>query len=161
LSLIRGLLFSLVRGLQFSFHRELVLACSSIHVHHIPSPYHQLTPMTTHVSTFSQPRRPPFVAAERRQEGKCHVLIISSGSVASIKVPLMVAELSKVGRVGARRCVKVVCQLSLTYSSLLPESKHRRPSRSNTFFFDILQTRRSVIIRTSSSSSSCGYIRPR
>ncbi len=42
------------------------------------------------------PRR-PFVAAERRKPGRLHVLLISSGSVASIKVPLIVAELGRVG----------------------------------------------------------------
>jgi hypothetical protein len=37
-----------------------------------------------------------FVASDNRKDGKINVLIISSGSVASIKIPLIVDELYKV-----------------------------------------------------------------
>jgi phosphopantothenoylcysteine decarboxylase len=37
-----------------------------------------------------------FVAANERQDGYTHVLLIATGSVASIKVPLIVKELLRV-----------------------------------------------------------------
>jgi phosphopantothenoylcysteine decarboxylase len=48
------------------------------------------------------PRHPatPFVSADHKlssTDGRFRVLIITSGSVASVKLPLMVAELIKVG----------------------------------------------------------------
>jgi phosphopantothenoylcysteine decarboxylase len=48
----------------------------------------------------SRSHRPPWTAAAHRPtqpDGIFRVLLISSGSVASIKVPLMVAALQKVG----------------------------------------------------------------
>lgn len=47
------------------------------------------------VTTMSQ-----FVAEENRTEGSVHVVLIVTGSVASIKVPLIVRELSSVGFLG-------------------------------------------------------------
>jgi hypothetical protein len=37
-----------------------------------------------------------FIASENRKAGKVNVLLISSGSVASIKIPLIAGELLKV-----------------------------------------------------------------
>ena len=40
-----------------------------------------------------------FVAQDEREEGFTHVLLITTGSVASIKAPLIVAALLEVGLV--------------------------------------------------------------
>jgi siroheme synthase (precorrin-2 oxidase/ferrochelatase) len=40
--------------------------------------------------------REGFLASKRRVAGKIHVLIIATGSVASVKIPLMVEALSEV-----------------------------------------------------------------
>lgn len=37
-----------------------------------------------------------FIAAENRTEGYVHIVLISTGSVASVKVPFIVDELLKV-----------------------------------------------------------------
>jgi phosphopantothenoylcysteine decarboxylase len=37
-----------------------------------------------------------FVASEQRRPGRIHVLLVTTGSVASIKAPLIVRELMKV-----------------------------------------------------------------
>jgi phosphopantothenoylcysteine synthetase/decarboxylase len=39
---------------------------------------------------------PPFVAENERVDGYTHVLLITTGSVASVKAPLIVSELLKV-----------------------------------------------------------------
>jgi hypothetical protein len=44
-----------------------------------------------------------FIAAENRLEGHTHVLLITTGSVASIKAPLIVGELLKVRETTRRR----------------------------------------------------------
>src|SRR5690348_3247603 len=54
----------------------------------------------------SRSRRPPWTAAAHRPaqpDGIFRVLLVSSGSVASIKVPLMVAALQKVGQIDVSR----------------------------------------------------------
>jgi len=40
--------------------------------------------------------KPPFVADAERKEGFTHVLLITTGSVASVKAPLIVSELLSV-----------------------------------------------------------------
>jgi phosphopantothenoylcysteine decarboxylase len=39
-----------------------------------------------------------FTAAANKREGHTHVLLITTGSVASVKAPLIVDELLKVGK---------------------------------------------------------------
>lgn len=51
---------------------------------------------------------PSFIAANERTDGYTHVLLLSTGSVASVKVPLIVKELAQ---------VRVL--LDLTYSTLI------------------------------------------
>lgn len=46
-----------------------------------------------------------FISAEERTEGFTHVLLVATGSVASIKAPLIVAELLKVCPVALRLAV--------------------------------------------------------
>lgn len=53
-------------------------------------------PLTTDITDASSQRR--FVAAEQRHPGKTHVVLISTGSVASIKVPMIVEALQADGR---------------------------------------------------------------
>ena len=52
--------------------------------------------------TLYRPHKPtmtkqPFVANTQRKEGFTHVLLITTGSVASVKAPLIVSELLSVG----------------------------------------------------------------
>ncbi|PPQ63562.1 hypothetical protein CVT24_004859 [Panaeolus cyanescens] len=58
----------------------------------------------------------PFVAASERQEGYTHVLLIVTGSVASIKAPLIVEELLKYRNVLVQM---VATKASLTFFSPL------------------------------------------
>jgi phosphopantothenoylcysteine decarboxylase len=47
---------------------------------------------------MSTQRSKQFEAAQHRLEGYIHVLLITTGSVASVKAPLIVGELLKVSR---------------------------------------------------------------
>jgi hypothetical protein len=49
------------------------------------------------IGNFYTMTRPPFIAENERSVGHTHVLLITTGSVASIKAPLIVSELLKVG----------------------------------------------------------------
>jgi len=72
-----------------------------------------------------------FVADKNRAEGSVHVLLIATGSVASIKVPLIVQELHSVSLLA--RCERYRDALSLQYDKVKIEVVATKASLT---FFD-------------------------
>lgn len=56
----------------------------------------QPLPKSSMVDSLSSSRRERFVAEKQRQPGKVHLVLISTGSVASIKIPLIWEALMRV-----------------------------------------------------------------
>jgi len=73
-----------------------------------------------------------FTAAENRREGYTHVLLITTGSVASIKAPLIVEELLKVRDQGCKNIYIHLFLIPTQYKSVSVQVAATKPSL--TFF---------------------------